>query len=1413
MKKSGFKKRDKYIIIILVIAFLLLFTGIFVASRIGNRLYTRYVPLTKMASQASIRVSQAHLLFEEFLHGDTTVSMHQVEAKILQAKGFMVKMGKSKNNGITTLVPAKNTQLQEVIDSSLSIINKFYFLTHERFTKREIAKTGSEYDIAYDDLHGQLHKQLNILRAATTRYISQQLRFFNLIEIGLQVLTILVFLYIIYAFRRYVKQRNRHLYEIEGSKKQLQQRNEEILTQNEEIKTQNEDLEEILEQLQASKYELMESEERLKLSLSSTGQGLWDINLVTGEVNTTKELFTMLGYEPTEFEFGLQAWESLLHPADREFAKNQLSEYINGSIPGYANEFRLKTKDGKYKWILSKGEIIEYDHEGNPKRIIGTHIDITEKKKSEIALKEAAEIFNSSQNGMYIYELEDLLDDSTLLLINANPASEKLTGMSLNRIIGKYIDENFPNLRADGIPKKFAEVIRTQKPIEIETYQYSDDNISKSYYAVRAFPMPGQRVAVSFENNTEKVLTRHQLKDSEEKYRRLFTSAQDGIFLMKDYLFVDCNDYAMKLFECDYKDELLFKSPLRFSPAKQPGGRDSKEKALEKINHALQGLPQFFEWKHITKNEKLLDTDVSLTKLIIKDEVHLLAIIRDITQKKQTEQELVEAEQRWKFALEGAGDGLWDWNMENNEVFFSKRWKEMLGYEEHEIENRLPEWDLRVHPDDKENVYKDLNAHIKGQTSEYINEHRLKCKNGSYIWVLDRGKVLFYNKNGEPSRFVGTHSDITKRREMEVKLRYSEKNYRLLAESSYDIIITHDLEGNITYANPSAIEFTGYSKKELLEKNIEEFTPLEAKNAYESRKQGRMLGKDEILTLEMNCIVKGGKEVPVEYTSVLIYKDKKPDSILITARDITERKKAQDQLKNSEAKLKETQRIAKIASFEYNFTHKSYHFSDNFAEILCLQNFDPGSFLNIETYLDVVYPEDKESLLARYEKAFQQFEDFEFSFRVLDEKNNMRHINTINRYQLDKERRPLKLTSVIQDFTEQKLNEQLKTEVELAEETANIKQQFLANMSHEIRTPMTGIIGMIDFVLQTPLNKDQLEYIHTIKNSSNNLMSIVNDVLNLSKIEAGKLELYPKTFETRTMITDIVNLYKFKASEKGLAFNYQYDETIPNYIHADGNRVKQVVSNLVSNAIKYTGKGSVILKMKKEKQINHEEVILMVEVIDTGKGISAKDKKKLFTKFSQLKQEQGTLEGIGLGLVICKELVELMDGEIDVESKVGEGSRFWFRFKATIAEEEQEAKEQKIPYKLKFDKLILLAEDKLVNQKVISLMLKDMGCDVLIAKNGEEALNLFDKHYHRASTKLKKFDIILMDIQMPVMDGITAAKNLKENYENLPPIIGISANAMEGDAERYIEQGLDDYISKPVTREMLFKKLYSYCKK
>jgi len=387
----------------------------------------------------------------------------------------------------------------------------------------------------------------------------------------------------------------------------------------------------------------------------------------------------------------------------------------------------------------------------------------------------------------------------------------------------------------------------------------------------------------------------------------------------------------------------------------------------------------------------------------------------------------------------------------------------------------------------------------------------------------------------------------------------------------------------------------------------------------------------------------------------------------------------------------------------------------------------------------------------------------------------------------------------------QKANEEIKENIAIVEKTAQVKQQFLANVSHEIRTPMNVIMGMLNLVKETNLNKTQSDYIETIYSASENLLNIINDILDLNKIEAGKMSLKYQTFDIIEIIGKIKKLFEETARNKGIEFNVQIKNDVDRYVKADEKRIIQIVSNLVSNAIKFTRCGSVDLKLSvKEKEGSN--IVFLIEVSDTGIGITEEDQKRLFSLFSQL---DNTLtrrhEGTGLGLVISKELAELLGGEIGVKSEYNKGSTFWFTFKAMISDENNLTKESdnsKNFSEMKFDIEVLLVEDKPVNQKVEKLILENIGCKVSVAGNGKEAVDMV--------TAGNKYDLIFMDIQMPVMDGVEAVNILRKQYKYLPPVIGLSANALEGDAEKYIRLGMDDYISKPFTPQQLKEKIYKW---
>ncbi|TVQ10631.1 MAG: response regulator [Bacteroidetes bacterium] len=357
------------------------------------------------------------------------------------------------------------------------------------------------------------------------------------------------------------------------------------------------------------------------------------------------------------------------------------------------------------------------------------------------------------------------------------------------------------------------------------------------------------------------------------------------------------------------------------------------------------------------------------------------------------------------------------------------------------------------------------------------------------------------------------------------------------------------------------------------------------------------------------------------------------------------------------------------------------------------------------------------------------------------------------------------------------------------------KQNFLANMSHEIRTPLTGVIGIIDILEKTKLSTEQADYISMLRLSGENLREIINQVLDYSKIEAGKLKLKKTDFELTELEKHAYTIFQSIAKDS-ISFESTIDPSIPARIIADKNRLMQIISNLISNAIKFTAQGKIRFSAQNQTQsTNPDEIVIKISISDTGLGIEERKLKELFKPFAQIHQsDYREYEGTGLGLSICSELVHIHGGEIGVDSKYGSGSTFWFTFKTEMAPASQPVSQQINNQQLeKLKNLrILLVEDKIINQKVMKLLLCSFGHTLELAENGAIALERYQPG---------KFDMILMDIQMPVMDGITATRKLREMHPEMPPIIGLSANAFEGDREKYMDMGLDEYLTKPLKKE------------
>jgi len=649
---------------------------------------------------------------------------------------------------------------------------------------------------------------------------------------------------------------------------------------------------------------------------------------------------------------------------------------------------------------------------------------------------------------------------------------------------------------------------------------------------------------------------------------------------------------------------------------------------------------------------------------------YICVFARDITERKRVEEALRQSEERFALAVRATNEGIWDFNPQRGTTYFSPRFKEMVGFAEYE-EFTLDDYLQNIHEDDLKWVVSTFRSYLEQKIATYDITYRLLHKQGHDVWTRARARAV-WDEKGQAVRVVGIQADITAQRQAEEALRKSEERFELAMRGANDGLWDWNVETGEVYYSPRWKSMLGYRESEI-STHISEFR--------------RLLHPDDL------------------------------EPILLKQQDYFDKK---------------------IPTYEavFRMTHRQGHYVWILSRAFAVWNKAGKIMRAVGTHVDITAQKQAEEALWQAKEA--------------------------------------------------------------AEIANQAKSTFLANMSHELRTPLNGILGYAQILTRDQnLTPKQREGVNIIQRSGEYLLTLINDVLDLAKIEAGRVELYPMDFHLGNFLQGLVDLFKMRAAQKGIAFTYQPLSTLPSGIHADEKRLRQVLINLLANAVKFTEQGGVTFK------VDYHDHQLIFQVEDTGIGIAATDLQKIFQPFQQSGDGEYKVEGTGLGLSITERIVDMMGGCIQVDSALGKGS--CFRVVLALPKTELGMAPEtapQLPVIIGFAgtvRKILVVDDKRENRAVIVNLLTPLGFEVVEAHDGQIGLEM---------AKQTLPELILVDLIMPMMDGFELVRTLRKLSEfAATPIIAISARVFDNDQQKSYEVGCNDFLPKPFRAEILLEKI------
>ncbi len=932
-----------------------------------------------------------------------------------------------------------------------------------------------------------------------------------------------------------------------------------------------------------------------------------------------------------------------------------------------------------------------------------------------------------------------------------------------------------------------------------------------------------------------------ELVKAKARLRAIYNSSFDAISILgSDGFFIDGNTAALTLFGCTTVDEFCRHQPSDLSPANQACGTASKTLAQHYIDLTLENGGCRFEWLHQrADNGVIFETEVQLSSLEFDDVTAIQCVQHDLTARRKAQAVLAHKEQQ----VEQLRLALYEQNLQEaiinrlgklfNNIpgmlfefrltaeghaslpFTSEGISSIYELTSEQVKDDSSAIFALIHPDDIDKVMVSIQESARSLQTWHM-EYRVLLPKKGLRWILGvsnpepqaDGSIIWY----------GLKSDITARKKLEAALIQANILQEATFNSAVFSSIATDAQGVIQIFNKGAENMLGYAAEQVINK----LTPAYFSDAQELTTRAKALSDEYGTTIASgfeSLAYKASREIHDIYELTYIHQDGRRIAALVSitalrdadeavigylliATDHTEKKAAQLQLKTLSLALEQSQSAVMITDLNINIDYVNQALIDSSgyarADIIG-QN--PSRFKSGKTPQSTYVAmwaalnggKSWQGELINLNKQGKEFIEQTWISPIRQDDGTISHY-----------------LAVKEDITERKKTEALLVAAkDRAENLAKTKSQFLANMSHEIRTPMTAIIGFSDLALLEDTPPELNEYIQNINTASKHLLDILNDILDVSKLDAGMMTLQLERFSLADIRTMLYGLFINTAQTKGLSLGINIAIKIPDVLIGDSLRLRQILINLLGNAIKFTQQGTVTLNISLlQRQTN--DVQLLFTITDTGMGISIEQQQRLFQPFSQVDEGYArNFEGTGLGLSISQDLVQLMGGSIKLDSHIGLGSCFSFELVLPLVD--LAIFEPKItpPTPLNSDALlgvkILVVEDDAFNQKILTKVLNGFGASLVLASNGLEAL---------AALEQEHFNIVLMDLHMPVMDGYEATLAIRNlaRYAQLP-IITISASVTDEAKRRCLATGMNDFVSKPINKIELLTTLERWLKR